>query len=86
MARSKLTREEIDRSRRIKRNIKAVRCWLQMDKTEFAKFTKLGRRALDLETRATATEDEISLIAKIAGIPPEHITEKNIVLRILVIS
>lgn len=53
----------------IRRNIKTIRCYLELSKTEFAEKTGIGKRALEFETgRFLPTEDELKKIADLAEI------------------
>lgn len=58
----------------IRKNIKTLRHYLEMNKTEFAKFTGIDeKRCVELETRLTATKEEIESIANAAEINRDFI-------------
>ena len=59
---------------RIISNIKAIRCYLQLTKAEFAVKTGIGDRATEFENdRFRPTMQEIERIAVIAELKPENI-------------
>lgn len=65
------------RKKQIVQNIKAIRCYLQLDRTEFAKKTGIGPRATEFENgRFRPTVEEINKIAELANINPAHIVNQ----------
>lgn len=55
--------------RQIAKNIKTIRCFLELNKTEFAEKTGIGKRALEFETgRFLPDTEELQKIADLAEI------------------
>jgi DNA-binding XRE family transcriptional regulator len=66
----KSTMSEIYKNKvQIRKNIKTIRHYLELNQTEFAKKTGIGKRAIEFETgRFLPTEDELKKIASLAEI------------------
>jgi DNA-binding XRE family transcriptional regulator len=64
---------------RIRKNIKVLRCYLQLSKTEFADKTGIGVRATEFENgRFRPSMDELKKIAELAEIKIEWIIHNNL--------
>lgn len=55
--------------KKVAKNIKTIRCYLELNKTDFAKQTNIGGRAMEFETgRFLPSEEELKKIADLANI------------------
>lgn len=64
------------RKKRICANIRTIRCYLELNLTEFGAATGLGRRVHEFETgRLRPSNDEIEAIANLAEVNPRWIKE-----------
>lgn len=62
----------------IRSNIKTIRCYLEMDKTEFGEVTGIGKRSIEIETRLSATLEELVKIADYAEIQVDWIVKHRL--------
>lgn len=68
---------------RVAKNIKTIRCYLELSKTEFGDKTGIGKRAIEFENgRFLPSMDELKKIADLSEIPLSHIINNHLQTRI----